>query len=241
MHTGDKMEPIVRLENVKKDYGQGDIIVHALAGVTLDIQPGEFVVMAGPSGSGKSTLLNVLGALERPTSGLIEIEGHDLSGLSQNRLSRLRRDRLGFVFQNYNLIPVLTAFENAEYVLMLQGVPKTKRKKIVTEILHEVGLEGMEHRFPSQLSGGQQQRVSIARALAGSPALILADEPTANLDSKTSASLMDMMAMMNEERGVTFLFATHDPALMRRAGRLIRLTDGLVSYDGAPVEEAVVA
>jgi putative ABC transport system ATP-binding protein len=230
------MESIVRLKEVTKDYGQGDVIVHALRGVTLDIEAGDFMAMAGPSGSGKSTLLNIIGGLDKPTSGDIEVEGRSIVALSISQLSQLRRDRIGFIFQSYNLVPVLTAFENAEYVLMLQGAKIDERREKVNKLLNEVGLEGMENRFPRELSGGQQQRVAIARAIASDPALVLADEPTANVDSKTATGLLDLMRRLNEERNVTFLFSTHDEKVMRHAKKLLWLIDGQIADDDAPKE-----
>ncbi len=230
------MQPIVRIKEVTKDYGQGDVIVHALRGVTLNIETGDFMAMAGPSGSGKSTLLNIIGGLYKPTSGEIEVEGRSIVDLSISELSRLRRDRIGFIFQSYNLVPVLTAFENAEYVLMLQGAKIDERSEKVNKLLNEVGLEGMENRFPRELSGGQQQRVAIARAIASDPALVLADEPTANVDSKTAAGLLDIMRRLNEERNVTFLFSTHDEKVMRHAKKLLWLIDGQIADDDPPKE-----
>lgn len=230
------MQPIVRIKEVTKDYGQGDVIVHALRGVTLNIETGDFMAMAGPSGSGKSTLLNIIGGLDKPTSGEIEVEGRSIVDLSISELSRLRRDRIGFIFQSYNLVPVLTAFENAEYVLMLQGAKIDERSEKVNKLLNEVGLEGMENRFPRELSGGQQQRVAIARAIASDPALVLADEPTANVDSKTAAGLLDLMRRLNEERNVTFLFSTHDEKVMRHAKKLLWLIDGQIADDDPPKE-----
>jgi putative ABC transport system ATP-binding protein len=227
-------DAIVCLEGVSKVYGDGQVAVHALRGVDLVIAPGEFTAMAGPSGSGKSTLLNLVGGLDRATAGRIEVDGHDLGTLSASALSRLRRDRIGFVFQSYNLVPVLTAFENAEYVLMLQGVPARERRERVRAMLAEVGLGGLEDRFPRELSGGQQQRVAIARAIVSTPALVLADEPTANIDSATGAALLDLMHCLHEEKGVTFVFSTHDRAVMTRAERLIRLRDGAIVADGRP-------
>jgi putative ABC transport system ATP-binding protein len=230
------MEPIVRLREVTKDYGQGDVVVHALRGVTLNIEAGDFMAMAGPSGSGKSTLLNIIGGLDKPTSGEVQVEGRSIVDLSISELSRLRRDRIGFIFQSYNLVPVLTAFENAEYVLMLQGADIDERREKVNKLLNEVGLEGMENRFPRELSGGQQQRVAIARAIASNPALVLADEPTANVDSKTAAGLLDLMRRLNEERNVTFLFSTHDEKVMRHAKKLLWLVDGQIADDDPPNE-----
>jgi len=231
-------DPTTRLRHVTKVYRQGKHEVRALDDVTLDIAPGEFTVLAGPSGSGKTTLLNLIGALDVPTSGQVIVEGHDLGSLGGRALSNLRLRRIGFVFQSYNLIPVLTAYENAEYVLLLQNVPAAERRAKVTELLAAVGLEGLAQRRPSELSGGQQQRVAVARALAGSPALVLADEPTANLDSKTGAALMDLMHQLCHERGVTFLFSSHDGMVIDRAERLIRLEDGRVISDERRVPDA---
>ena len=223
--------PIVELVEVTKLYRQGAIEVPALRGLTLRIEPGEFTAICGPSGSGKTTTLNLGGALDRPTSGSIAIEGRDLAPLSRKQLSRLRRDRIGFVFQAYNLMPVLTAYENAEIVLALQRVEATERRERVMRLLAEVGLEGLEGRRPDELSGGQQQRVAIARAIASDPAVVLADEPTANVDSETADKLLDLMQRLNRERGATFIFSTHDPKVMERARRVIRIVDGRVERD----------
>lgn len=228
------MAEIVEVSGVTRDYGEGGIVTRALRGVDLVLMAGEFASMAGPSGSGKTTLLNIIGGLDRPTSGTVKIEGRDITRLSGGVLSRLRRDRIGFVFQSYNLLPVLTALENAEYVLMLQNIDKEERRERVMRVLREVGLDGMEHRFPRELSGGQQQRVAIARAILPEPALILADEPTANVDSETGGALMNLLRRLNEEKGITFLFSTHDQAVMKRALRLIRLRDGRIVEDGKP-------
>ena len=230
------MDKLVKLKDVIKDYGQGDVIVHALRGIDLDMESGDFTAMAGPSGSGKSTLLNIIGGLDKPTSGRIEVEGRSMAELTMSELSKLRRDRIGFIFQSYNLVPVLTALENAEYVLMLQGVPTAERRDRVMGLLQEVGLGGMESRFPRELSGGQQQRVAIARAIASSPALILADEPTANVDSKTAVGLLELMRQLNEEKNVTFLFSTHDEKVMKRAKKLLWLKDGQIADDDIPEE-----
>jgi len=223
--------PIVRFEGVTKVYRTGAIETHALRGFDLTVQPGEFVALWGPSGSGKTTALNLIGALDTPTSGSVALEGQELGQLSRRALSALRRDRIGFVFQAYNLIPVLTAYENAEAVLALQGASVASRKERVMALLHKVGLEGMENRLPHELSGGQQQRVAIARAIASKPAVVLADEPTANLDSVTSERLLAMMARLNEEDGITFIFSTHDPRVMKYARRLVGLVDGRVDTD----------
>ncbi|MFC1654468.1 ABC transporter ATP-binding protein, partial [Myxococcota bacterium] len=203
------MAAIVQLEGVTKDYGQGDVTVHALRGVDLSIQKGDLAAVAGPSGSGKTTLLNVISGLDTPSAGRVWVDGKEVTKMSRSKLSKLRLMRIGFVFQAYNLIPVLTAIENAEYVLMLQGMPTKERRELVMGLLKQVGLEGMEKRFPRELSGGQQQRVAIARAIAAQPALVLADEPTANVDSKTAAALLDLMVRLNEEQQATFLFSTH--------------------------------
>lgn len=222
------MTPIVETRDLTKTFGKGDIAVHALRGVDLTIDQGEFTAMAGPSGSGKSTLLNMIGCLDQPTKGDVLIEGVSTKKLRPMALSDLRRDRIGFVFQSFNLIPVMTALENAEYILMLQGKSVTERHDRVRELFDQIGLGGMEKRFPNQLSGGQQQRVAIARAVAAEPALVLADEPTANVDSETGKALIDLMLRLNEERSVTFLISTHDETVMDRARRLIRLRDGLI-------------
>jgi len=227
------MATIVSLQKVTKDYGQGDALTHALRGVDLMVEAGEFTAMAGPSGSGKSTLLNIIGGLDRPTAGRVEVDGREINTLSSTELGLLRRDRIGFIFQSYNLIPVLTALENAEYVLMLQGIPTFERRNRVRDVLKEVGLEGLENRYPRQLSGGQQQRVAIARAIVSEPALVLADEPTANVDSETGKSLLDLMRRLNEEKGVTFFFSTHEEAVMKRARRLLQIRDGVIFNDQA--------
>jgi putative ABC transport system ATP-binding protein len=227
------MATIVNVQEVTKDYGQGQALTPALRGVNLRVEAGEFTAMAGPSGSGKSTLLNIIGGLDRPTSGRVEVDGRVIHTLSNTELGLLRRDKIGFIFQSYNLIPVLTALENAEYVLMLQGMSTSQRRDRVREVLKEVGLEGLENRYPRQLSGGQQQRVAIARAIVSEPALVLADEPTANVDSQTGKSLLDLMRNLNEEKGVTFFFSTHEEAVMKRARRLLQLRDGVIFNDQA--------
>ena len=224
---------IVELEAVTKLYHQGALEVAALRELTLAVEKGEFTAICGPSGSGKTTMLNLIGALDTPTSGRVLLEGRDLGPLSRRELSHLRRDRIGFVFQAYNLMPVLTAYENAETVLALQGKDESERRERVMELLADVGLEGMEHRRPDELSGGQQQRVAIARAIASNPAVVLADEPTANVDSETAEKLLDIMQKLNRERGVTFIFSTHDPRVMNRARRVVRVVDGRVERDEA--------
>ncbi len=221
--------PGVRTEKLTKIYRQDSVAVAALQDVNLDIAAGEFLALVGPSGSGKSTLLNLLGGLDRPTAGRLWVEDRELGALPNRALAELRLKRIGFVFQEYNLIPVLSALENVEYVMLLQGVPDAERRDRAMAILKEVGLEGLEDRRPSELSGGQQQRVAVARAIVSEPALVLADEPTANLDSATGAALMDLMRELNEEKGVTFVFSTHDPMVMERARRLVRLRDGRIA------------
>ena len=227
---------IVRVKDVTKEYTAGAVRVQALRGVGFELTAGSFATLAGPSGSGKTTLLNLIGGLDAPSTRRVEVDGVDTGALSAAGLSRLRRDRIGFVFQAYNLIPVLSAAENAEYVLLLQGRPEAERRERVREALLAVGLGGLEDRRPRELSGGQQQRVAIARAIAARPALVLADEPTANLDSRTAADLLDLMETLNRERGVTFLFSTHDPALIRRAHRVLLMHDGAITADGRPAD-----
>jgi putative ABC transport system ATP-binding protein len=222
---------VVQMAGITKDYGEGAGLVHALKGIDLELHAGDFITLAGPSGSGKSTLLNLIGGLDRPTGGTMLFEGRDITRLGGSALSLLRKERIGFIFQAYNLIPVMTAYENAEYVLALQGVPPARRRAVISALFNEVGLEGLEDRFPRELSGGQQQRVAIVRAIAPSPALVLADEPTANVDSATGGALMDLMAKLNKEKGVTFLFSTHDPMVMERAHRRIILKDGRIGGD----------
>jgi putative ABC transport system ATP-binding protein len=202
-----------------------------LRGVDLTIKRGEFTALMGPSGSGKSTLLNLIGALDAPSSGDVWVDGQSIGALSPSGRATLRREHIGFVFQAYNLLPILSAYENAEMVLLARGVPEEERRAQVMEVLEAVGLKGLEQRRPSELSGGQQQRVAVARAIAGSPALVLADEPTANLDSHTGAELIELMRRLNQERGVTFVFATHDPQVMEAARRVVRLVDGEVVED----------
>ncbi len=231
MGGGNGTDPVVELEAVTKVYHQGDQRVDALRGLTMAVGSGEFTAISGPSGSGKTTALNLIGALDTPTSGTVRLEGADLGTLSRQELSHLRRDRIGFVFQAYNLLPILSAYENAEIVMAVQGIAEAERRPRVMELLARVGLEGMEARRPSELSGGQQQRVAIARAIAAAPAIVLADEPTANVDSTTADSLLEMMETLNREQHVTFLFSTHDPRVMARARRQVRLVDGRIEKD----------
>ena len=222
---------IVSLRNVIKNYAHEKIITKALREIDLKIFEGEFLAMMGPSGSGKSTLLNIIGGLDRATSGEVKFNGKDFNTLSNKDLSIIRRNNIGFVFQNYNLLPVLTAYENAEYVLMLQEVPISQRKEKVMYFFKEMGLEGLEHRFPRELSGGQQQRVAISRAVVSDPLLILADEITANVDSETAQSLLKLMKKLNENNKTTFLFSTHDPAVIKFAKKALILKDGKIANE----------
>ena len=224
-------DALIRAEAVTRVYRTGEVVVDALREIDLVVERGEFTAIAGPSGSGKSTLLNLIGGLDNPTSGRVFLAGHLIGDMSGNELSDFRRDHIGFVFQSYNLIPVLDVVENIEYVMLLQGVSSTERRRRVEEMLAEVGLEGMADRRPDQLSGGQQQRVAIARAMVSRPDLILADEPTANLDSTTGGELLDMMRRLNETRGMTFVFSTHDRMIMERARRRVTLADGRIDSD----------
>jgi putative ABC transport system ATP-binding protein len=217
---------IISIKQVSKSYQQGKVKVHAVKDLSLDIEEGEFTALCGPSGSGKTTLLNMIGGLDLPSEGVIKLESQELAQLGRMALSHLRRDRIGFVFQAYNLIPVMTAYENAEFVLALQGMPKAQRHERVMSILKQVGLQGLESRRPDEMSGGQQQRVAIARAIVTHPAVVLADEPTANVDSENAEALLDLMEELNQREGITFIFSTHDPRVMKRARRLIYLRDG---------------
>ena len=217
----------VRTEDVWKVYPQEPEPVEAVRGVFLEIREGNFMTMAGPSGLGKTTLLNMLGGLTRP----IWIRDDEITQLSNKELARLRLENIGFVFQAFNLLPVLSALENAEFSLLLRGVPAAERHRRVRELFAEIGLEGLEDRRPGRLSGGQQQRVAVARAVIGQPTLVLADEPTANLDSHTSDALLDVMEELNREHGTTFLFSTHDPRVVERARRRVRLVDGQIATD----------
>jgi putative ABC transport system ATP-binding protein len=221
----------VRTEDVWKVYPQEPEPVQAVRGITLDIESGDFVAMAGPSGCGKTTLMNLIGGLTDATSGRIWVGDQEVTSMSPRERARMRLDHIGFVFQAYNLLPVLTALENAEFTLLLRGMPTEERHRRVHTLFAEIGLEGLADRRPGRLSGGQQQRVAVARAVVGEPALVLADEPTANLDSGSSSALLDTMERLNREHGTTFVFATHDPRVMERARRLIRLVDGQIDED----------
>ena len=225
------MTAAVRTDSVWKVFEQEAEEVQAVRGITLTIEGGEFTALAGPSGSGKTTLLNLIGGLTRPTKGRIFVAGRDLTKMSNVKLARLRLEQVGFVFQAYNLLPVLTALENAEFPLLLQGVEEAERQARVRELFERTGLKGLEKRRPGKLSGGQQQRVAVVRAVASRPALVLADEPTANLDTTASEALLDMMIELNQELGTTFVFATHDARVMERSRRLVRLIDGTIHSD----------
>ncbi len=214
-----------------KFFQQGDVVIKALDHVSLDIEEGSFICLSGPSGSGKTTLLNAIGGLDKLDSGEVHFDGRRVDQLGKGPMADLRLHHIGFVFQAYNLIPVLTARENVEFVMQVQGISVKKRREKSYAILKEVGLEGMENRYPAQLSGGQQQRVAVARAIVSQPKLVLADEPTANLDSETATQLMDLLRELNEHHNVTFLIATHDERVMRYAKRLIRMQDGKIIAD----------
>lgn len=222
---------VIKATNLEKTYHETNVPVHALRGVDLEIREGEFTAIVGPSGSGKSTLLNIIGGLDRPSSGKIEVDGKDISGLTDNQLIDFRREKIGFVFQSYNLIPVLTARENVEFIMLLQNKSKAKRDARTEELMKAVGLADRLENRPSELSGGQQQRVAVARALASKPAFILADEPTANLDSESTRVLLDIMAKLNKEENITFVFSTHDQRVVDRARRVVSLVDGKIQSD----------
>jgi len=222
---------LIVTKRLRKVYSENGVPVEAVRGVDLTISQGEFMAIVGPSGSGKTTFLNLISGLDHPTSGEVWLAGNQLSSMSGRELSDFRRDKIGFIFQAYNLIPVLTVEENVEYIMMLQGIEKDARHRRVVEILSEVGLKGFEDRLPPKLSGGQQQRVAVARAMVSKPAMILADEPTANLDSVTGVGLLNMMRDLNEKSGMTFVFSTHDQKIMERARRLVTLQDGAVHSD----------
>jgi putative ABC transport system ATP-binding protein len=222
---------MISVADVHKRYQSGDTSVHALRGVSLGVEAGEFAAIAGPSGSGKTTLLNIMGCLDQPDQGRITIDESDLTGADKTERANFRRRSLGFVFQSFNLIPVLTAYENVAFVLFLLGLQEEEVRERTMALLREVGLEGMEHRRPSKLSGGQQQRVAIARALIKEPTIVLADEPTANLDSDTGREILELMRKLNERRGTTFIFSTHDQMVMEFARRLVHLRDGRISED----------
>ena len=222
---------VIKARNVVKDYGLNNQTVHALRGVNLEFQAGEFAAIAGPSGSGKSTFLHLAGCLDTLTAGTIQFNGEDTGKMTREQLALLRRNSIGFIFQAYNLIPVLSTEENISFPLTLLGVDKKEIKERTTRVLSDVGLEGMEKRRPKEMSGGQQQRVAIARALIKKPALILADEPTANLDSTIGREILELMLALNKSEGTTFIFSTHDPIVMDYARRLVRIRDGQIESD----------
>jgi putative ABC transport system ATP-binding protein len=227
----DSVPPHFEARGLVKGYRQGAVAVDALSGVDLVVRAGEFLVVAGPSGSGKSTLLNLLGGLDRPDGGEVLFGGKDLAARSDAELTAIRRRQLGFVFQSFNLVPVLSAFENVEYGLWLDGIPRAARRRRVEEALATVGLAGRMRHRPDHLSGGERQRVALARALVHEPLAVLADEPTANLDSRTGGAIVELFTRLNAERGTTFVFATHDPAIIERAPRVVHLTDGRIAAD----------
>ena len=222
---------IVECKDVKKTYQQGKTDVHALKGVSLIVHKGGFLALAGPSGSGKTTLLNIIGGLDSADSGSVTVDGNTLENMNQSQLADLRLKKVGFVFQAYNLVPVLSALENVEFVMQLQGVGSSERRERATSILNDVGLEDKYNSRPAELSGGQQQRVAVARAIVSNPSIVLADEPTANLDSKTGEGLLEMMRQMNEKKNVTFIFSTHDRMVMNFSRRLVKIRDGQVADD----------
>ena len=229
--------PLFEVKNLKKTYQIGDVKTDALRGVNLTVDKGEFTAIAGPSGSGKSTLLHLMGGLDKPTSGEVYLNDRRIDQLGKQESAALRLEHLGFVFQAYNLIPVLTALENAAFVLELRGVGKREREAKALESLRALGVEAFAERKPNQLSGGQQQRVAVARALAAEPEIILADEPTANLDSKSGAQLIEIMKRLNRDKGTTFVFSTHDPRLLEHVTRTVTVEDGRVV--GAAEREVV--
>lgn len=222
---------VIEVKGVRKEYSSNGIAVLALHDIDLTIGAGEFTAIVGPSGSGKTTLLNIISGLDNASAGEVWLAGKLLSAMTGRELSDFRRDKIGFIFQAYNLVPVLSVAENVEYIMLLQGIPKSERRLRVGAILDTLGLSGMANRLPTQLSGGQQQRVAVARAMVSEPSLILADEPTANLDSHTAVDLVDMMRELNERTGMTYVFSTHDPRIMERARRLVVLVDGHVEKD----------
>ncbi|TKB44418.1 ABC transporter ATP-binding protein [Thalassotalea mangrovi] len=225
------MKHVIKTINLTRHFGEGATLVRALEDVNINVERGEFIAIIGPSGSGKTTLLQLVGGLDNASSGNVILDQKNISEMSGRELSDFRRDHIGFVFQSYNLIPVLSARENIEYIMLLQGIGAKERRRRVDNILSQVGLSGMAQRRPAQLSGGQQQRVAIARAMVSNPSIILADEPTANLDSHTGMSLIEMMKRLNEQENMTFVFSTHDPKIMDSARRIIRLEDGRVVED----------
>ncbi len=224
-------DSVLQAEHLTKNYESRAVTTRALDDVSIEIERGEFSALAGPSGSGKTTLLNMLGTIDAPTAGIVRIDGADVTEMSESQRSDLRLHRLGFIFQSYNLIPVLSAAENVEFVLLLQGVGARERRERAEQTLVDLALGDLLRKRPTEMSGGQQQRVAVARAIASEPSIVLADEPTANLDSRTAENLLELMLRMNQERGVTFLFSTHDKRVMDRARRVVQLVDGRIESD----------
>jgi len=222
---------IIRTAQVEKIYDNNGVPVRAVNGVTMSVAKGDFTVIAGPSGSGKTTLLNLLGALDKPTSGTVFFEGQDLATKSTSALSSLRLTRLGFIFQAYNLIPVLSALENIEFTMMLSGIPEAERHERALSLMNELGIGELAHKRPNEMSGGQQQRVAVVRAIVNNPSVVLADEPTANLDSATGSALLDLMQAMNAERQITFVFSSHDPQVIERGRTLLLMRDGIIERE----------
>lgn len=233
------MSTVIDAHNISKIYNKENIPVYAINNVHLHINQGEFTALVGPSGSGKTTLLNLIGGLDKPDEGKIEINGIDITAMSPNKLIDFRLQNIGFVFQSFNLIPVLTARENVEFIMQLQGIDKTAREARIQTLFRQIGLEDKMDSRPSQLSGGQQQRVAVARALASKPQFVLADEPTANLDTASASNLLDIMALLNKEENITFIFSTHDARVIERARRVITLVDGRITSDTAKVDTHV--
>ena len=223
-------ETLLHLEQVTKSYRLGRVLVRAVDGVTLDVARGDFLALAGPSGSGKTTLLNLIGSIDKPDAGRIVLDGVDITATPLHRLAATRRESIGFVFQTFNLLPVLTAWENVEYPLLLRGIGRRERHELVQHWLEQTGIRAQATQRPDQLSGGQRQRVAIARAMAGGPKLVIADEPTANLDSDTASRILDLLAEINRTTGTTFVFSTHDSALIGRARTVVRVRDGRVAH-----------
>lgn len=233
------MSTVIDAHNISKIYNKENIPVYAINNVHLHINQGEFTALVGPSGSGKTTLLNLIGGLDKPDEGKIEINCIDITAMSPNKLIDFRLRNIGFVFQSFNLIPVLTARENVEFIMQLQGINKTEREARIQTLFRQIGLEDKMDSRPSQLSGGQQQRVAVARALASKPQFVLADEPTANLDTASASNLLDIMALLNKEENITFIFSTHDARVIERARRVITLVDGRITSDTAKVDTHV--
>ncbi|HEY9164613.1 MAG TPA: ABC transporter ATP-binding protein [Candidatus Kryptonia bacterium] len=231
METRTIISEIVRVENVKKTYQDNGVPVDALKGINLKILPQDFSVIAGPSGSGKTTLLNIIGTLDKPTEGKVYLDGAYVASKTRRELADIRLRKIGFVFQAYNLNPVLSALENVEFTMMLRGINSVERKKKSLALLNQLGIGDLANKRPNEMSGGQQQRVAIARAISNDPRLVLADEPTANLDSETAARLLDLMERLNREDGITFVFSSHDPQVIDRAHRLLTLKDGQIVAD----------